>query len=234
VSLSSLIRKMIEAGAPPEAIALAIEAIEDIEAAAAEAAASRSPRKERNARYYQNKRLKASEIKTLKTDQDAPKTISDAAPRTCAQVVTPSLPSLRSEEVKPVSPDGDTRPLTPKFAKPNGFARFWEAYPNKVGKAAAEAAYAKALKRISGPDPPSVLLAGVERAKASRAWGEGFIPHPKTWLSQGRWDDEPAEVIPLKASHERPHPDAKFAARQANLATLERGADLAARLHRQP
>lgn len=122
-----------------------------------------------------------------------------------AQVVTPSLPSLRSEEVKPISPDGDIAPLKAKCAKPNGFARFWEAYPNKVGKAAAEAAYAKALKRITGPDPPSVLLAGVERAKASRAWAEGFIPHPTTWLRQGRWDDQPAEVIPLqpRQAHER-------------------------------
>jgi hypothetical protein len=86
--------------------------------------------------------------------------------------------------------------LKAKIAKPNGFARFWEAYPNKVGKQEAEKAYAKALKSIPGPDPPGVILAGVERAKASRQWGEGFIPYPATWLNRGSWDDEPAEIIP--------------------------------------
>jgi hypothetical protein len=235
VSLSATVRALVLAGATPEMILAVVETHERETASALE-----RRRASDAARQQAHRDRKAVTVEPASRDITLPANeicdSRDPSPHVgeCAQVVTPSLPSLRSEEVKPVSPDGDTRPLTPKFAKPNGFARFWEAYPNKVGKAAAEAAYAKALKRISGPDPPSVLLAGVERAKASRAWGEGFIPHPKTWLSQGRWDDEPAEVIPLKASHERPHPDAKFAARQANLATLERGADLAARLHRQP
>lgn len=121
-------------------------------------------------------------------------------------------------------------------AKPDGFARFWEAYPNKVGKPVAAKAYAKALKRISGPDPPGVILAGVERAKASRKWREGIYPNPATWLNQDRWLDEPAEVVPLqpRQPHERPHHDAKFEARQANLASALRGADSAPRLYREP
>lgn len=101
------------------------------------------------------------------------------------------------------------------IAKPNGFARFWEAYPEKVGKRAAEQAYAKALTRIEGPDPPAVIMAGLARAR----WREGYIPHPTTWLNQDRWEDEPA---PRNESPDgrRPHPatDAKFAAKQANLA----------------
>lgn len=145
-----------------------------------------------------------------------------------AQVVVLSSSSLRSEEGKePTSSNEDVPPL--RVAKPNGFARFWEAYPNKVGKAAAEAAYAKALRRVSGPDPPAVLLAGVERAKASRAWADGYIPHPTTWLRQGRWEDEPAEVNPQpRKADERPHHDAKFAARQANLARAFAGSESAA------
>lgn len=124
---------------------------------------------------------------------------------------------------------------SPRTAPSNGFPEFWSAYPDKVGKRPAAEAYAKALKRITGPDPPGVLLAGVERAKASRKWREGIIPNPATWLNQDRWEDEPAEVIPLHGQpHERPHHDAKFDSRQANYATHDRGADLAARLHGKP
>ena len=41
-----------------------------------------------------------------------------------------------------------------------------------------------------------MILAGVERAKASRNWVDGYIPNPQTWLNQGRWEDQPSEVIP--------------------------------------
>lgn len=75
-------------------------------------------------------------------------------------------------------------------AKPNGFAVFWEAYPNKVGKRAAETAYDRALKRSDA----ETIFAGLERAKTCRQWADGFIPHPTTWLNQDRWADEPAEI----------------------------------------
>lgn len=75
------------------------------------------------------------------------------------------------------------------------FAEFWKAYPNKVGKRAAQTAYERALKRIGGPDPPSLILEALERAKATVKWQTepNFIPHPTTWLNQDRWWDEPAQ-----------------------------------------
>jgi hypothetical protein len=125
-------------------------------------------------------------------------------------------------------PESSTRGrVRPAHAKPNGFARFWEAYPNKVGKTAAERSYERALRAIEDPDPGGVILAGLERAKNSRAWREGFIPHPTTWLNQGRWSDEPAEVIPLHPeapAHGQP-PRSDFPTRrQRNLDTMLRGA----------
>ena len=67
---------------------------------------------------------------------------------------------------------------------------FWTAYPKKVGKAAA----LKSWKKIK---PTAELfdriLTAVEAAKNSQQWqkdGGQFIPHPATWLNQGRWDDE--------------------------------------------
>jgi hypothetical protein len=69
------------------------------------------------------------------------------------------------------------------------FREFWAAYPNKVGAKVAAVAFAKALAKL-GPDPLAVLLPALERAKASRQWLEGFVPHPSTWLNQERWNDE--------------------------------------------
>lgn len=154
--------------------------------------------------------------------------IGDIDPR--AHVEYTSLPSLRSEElITPISPKGEMPPLRPK---PNGFARFWEAYPNKVGKQAAEKAFARALKRVPGHDPPAQMLEAVERAKRSAQWLRGYIPHPTTWLNEGRWEDEPSEIIPFNGpqnGRSDPLPDAKRVAREANLRRAIAGSEIAAR-----
>lgn len=70
------------------------------------------------------------------------------------------------------------------------FIAFWQAYPRKVGKAAAW----KAWKRPNGTRPKlDTIIRAIERQKRSSQWQENggrFIPHPATWLNQGRWDDE--------------------------------------------
>lgn len=78
----------------------------------------------------------------------------------------------------------------------NSFEAFYAAYPRKVGRAAAEKAWAK-----HAPDAElaAKILAAVEAQKAAPRWkallakGEKeFIPHPSTWLNQRRWEDEVA------------------------------------------
>jgi hypothetical protein len=94
---------------------------------------------------------------------------------------------------------------TVALAKPNGFARFWEAYPAKVGKREAEKAYGRAIRRLGGPDPPAVILAGVQRATTSRKWREGFIKNPATWLNQDCWTDEEPDERPSHLQNGSPH-----------------------------
>lgn len=91
--------------------------------------------------------------------------------------------------------DINNPPLSPKGGAPTDaqerrFAEFWSAYPKKVGKKAALNSWHK-LK------PDGVLfdriMQAVVNAKESKEWkkdGGSFIPHPTTWLNQGRWDDE--------------------------------------------
>ena len=74
-------------------------------------------------------------------------------------------------------------------AAPDLFAEFWTAYPRKVGKDAARKSWAKAVKRA---DPQHIIAAALRfRRDPNLPADRGFIPHPATWLNQGRWDDEP-------------------------------------------
>lgn len=119
----------------------------------------------------------------------------------------PPAPPIPLNPPKPSEPNGSSVISRPK---PNGFDRFWEAYPRKEAKAAARTAYAKAIKAIPGPDPPGVILAAIE-AQRPRWTERQFIPHPATWLNKGRWEDE----IP----DERPDPPSpKLVARHDNYA----------------
>lgn len=207
--LSELIRKMAAAGASADVIAMAVEAVEQAEA---KVEAQREAARDR-------KRLQRAR------SRDGHVTVTGQSRDSHAHPLPLSLSPQTPQTLTPTPGDIYTR-AKPVCGKPNGFARFWEAYPNKVGKAAAEKAYARAVRNISGPDPPSLLLAGVERAKASRDWAEGYIPHPTTWLNQGRWEDEPTEVIPLKPrqAHERHHDNQRSAPREDRLGRMLAGA----------
>lgn len=86
-------------------------------------------------------------------------------------------------------------PIPPKG--PDLFDEFWSAYPRKVGKDAAQRAFDKRK-----PDRPLLdrMLAAVAKQKASPDWTKDdgqFIPHPATWLNQGRWQDEGMPQRPL-------------------------------------
>ena len=68
--------------------------------------------------------------------------------------------------------------------------KIYEAYPRKVGKAAGLIAILRALRSR----PPEFLLERTQRFAKAISWQEPrFIPHPATWFSQERFDDDPAE-----------------------------------------
>lgn len=68
------------------------------------------------------------------------------------------------------------------------FDQFWEIYPRKVGKQAAYRALEKALAKYDG----NVILDGLKRMVADKNLpAKKFLPHPSTWLNEGRWEDEP-------------------------------------------
>jgi len=74
------------------------------------------------------------------------------------------------------------------------FDEFWEAYPKKVGKKAAWASWNKIKPDAELFDK---IMTAIGRAKATWQWQREngrYIPNPKTWLNEGRWDDEYEEA----------------------------------------
>jgi hypothetical protein len=70
----------------------------------------------------------------------------------------------------------------------DAFEDFWRVYPRHVAKAAARKAFAKAVK-VAGVE---AVMAGARRfASDPNLPDPQFVPHPSTWLNQGRWEDEP-------------------------------------------
>lgn len=172
LSLADLAERMAAEGAPLSAILLAIRAIED---ARHEGDAKREKDRER-------KRARNFHGNSVEIPQTVHGNSGDLSPQETFQPLSEPTSLDQNPTLTPYR--------SPALAKPNGFARFWEAYPHKVGKRAAETAYDRALRRADA----AAILAGVGRAGASRQWGEGFIPNPATWLNQDRWLDEPDET----------------------------------------
>lgn len=84
-------------------------------------------------------------------------------------------------------------PASRSMVDDDAFARFWEAYPRKVGKGEARTAWAKVIK--SGVDPEQVI-AGTVRYRDDpqrRRKDIEFTKHPGPWLNAERWTDQPNE-----------------------------------------
>lgn len=80
------------------------------------------------------------------------------------------------------------------------FDRFWDLYPRKVGKLEARKAF-NTIGRTKDAPSGDELIDGIKRLVAEGR-DERFVPHPATWLRQGRWADEikptPVEPTPAK------------------------------------
>ena len=71
---------------------------------------------------------------------------------------------------------------------PAGFDDFWRMYPRKTAKRVA----AREWARLSPADRTAALAALPAHVQYWQARGTEaeYIPHPRTWLHQARWEDE--------------------------------------------
>lgn len=97
--------------------------------------------------------------------------------------------SSSSADADEGAPPRSKKPKRKPRVTPERFDDFWRVYPKRVGKIAAEKAFANAVADGIAPDR---LIAGAYLYAMEHKFTEPeFIKHPATWLNAGCWDDEP-------------------------------------------
>lgn len=92
-----------------------------------------------------------------------------------------------TEQNNPIVPSGHSVP----------FELFWESYPRKIGKGAAESSWKRQKLNVLLP----VIMPALDAQKLSTGWHDEsgkYIPNPATWLNQKRWNDSPTIVRPTE------------------------------------
>lgn len=93
------------------------------------------------------------------------------------------------------------------------FDRFWSEYPRKEAKQAAKAEFEK-LKPTE--ELLLTMIEAIEKQKQSTQWQESggqYIPHPRTWLHNKRWEDEVTQT-PAKAPSAQQYTQRDYSAEQ--------------------
>jgi len=120
----------------------------------------------------------------LNPDSPIPDSLNPESSVECADAHSPT----RARENPQTVDKSVEKPVEKMWRK--RFEEFWEAYPRKTGKGAAE----KAFEKISPTkELHETMIRAVRSASLSRQWTEEngrFIPNPATWLNQKRWEDE--------------------------------------------
>ena len=181
--IPSLIEAMRAAGCSPEQILAAVEHQAKIDALEAESRREKA-------------RLKKRKQRALSLPVPVCPGLSLPVPGTTGDLSLPlmvSPPPLYNKTNTPPS----LNPLSHNRAFALDFLTFWEIYPLKKGKGAAEKSWAKATKIALG----SEILEAVRVYR----WPEDpqFTPLPATWLNQRRWEDEQPAEAPKPVRKER-------------------------------
>ena len=97
-------------------------------------------------------------------------------------------------------------------AGPDLFDEFWQEYPKKKAKDDARKAFAK---RKPDRELLARMVAAIREQVKTVDWqkdGGQFIPHPATWINDGRWQDETTVVaMPVRSG-----PDPELARLEAD------------------
>jgi hypothetical protein len=96
------------------------------------------------------------------------------------------------------------------------FESFWKVYPRKIGKEKCKNWFKSHKPK---EDLVKQMIEAVEQQKKSKQWSDPqYIPHPYTWLNQGRWEDE---LTPTKDSTFQSAPKNPIQWEEAKANTIE-------------
>jgi hypothetical protein len=187
-TVSELIKKLVELGAPLDAALYAAKFVEEREREATEEIARlvEEDRQRKEKRAEQKRKERMSRDSRATVAPPVARQSSDPSPLNGS----PPTPYIRNIDNPP-----SLNTLTNNRHQPL-FDAFWKAYPRKVGKGAAQKAWAAAVRKAD----PDRIIEAVERY----AWPDepSFIPHASTWLNGQRWEDELPNMGPRKPSEE--------------------------------
>jgi hypothetical protein len=101
------------------------------------------------------------------------------------------------------------------------FNEFWKLYPRKISKRLAEKSWSK-LTPQEQSDALEALPNHLEYWKIKNTETE-YIPHPATWLNQGRWEDELDMTVKVKEDKSWMATEAGIVAKAAELGVHSMG-----------
>ena len=117
-------------------------------------------------------------------------TPQDVVPRP-ENPTTDSVQTPSPEKPSTGKPQSDNQGILEELSKKNldidnEFEIFWNVYPRKVAKKAAEVAFKKASKQT----PIGIIISGAARYAKDPNRVEAYTAHAATWLNAHRWLDE--------------------------------------------
>jgi hypothetical protein len=152
---------------------------------------------------------RAAKASAAESDQVSGRTPDGLSPESAQ---SPLAEEKRSEEKRSEENNQLARPAAERVPA-SDFAEWWASYPRKVGKSKAERSYTAARKRgVTREQLEHGLAASMDQWRRERRPPDK-IPHPTTWLNEGRWEDDysPASLTSLN-DHRRPMtPDEELA-----------------------
>ncbi len=117
--------------------------------------------------------------------------VNPGTPRNNPEKTGKNRTELRTEQEQEVEQEQEL-PLARRASDAEDFSRFWDAYPRKVGKDAA--------KLVWDRKKPDIALVLAALARTQWPDDEKYIPHPRKWLYDGRWQDETQPQRPTIAT----------------------------------
>lgn len=126
---------------------------------------------------------------------------------TVSQEVPPSPKEKKSPHPLKEKDSSSPEELLDQAGLDRLFDRFWVVYPRKVGKSAAGKKFLAILRKSKEPIAlVEKMIAAVKEQAIKLEWSKDriqYIPHPLTWLNQGRWEDEVIAIGPERRNGQR-------------------------------
>lgn len=196
MSLSAqVIAELIDAGLSGDALKAACRRIEAVQPKGGDEAAER-----RRAYDRERKRKKNAEIPP---DSAEAKNTTDSVNSTGNSADSTGIPQMRDIEDITTNLSSNKQTIPQRASYPPEFEELWTLFPRKVGKDDA----LRSWKKVRGRIEHDALKTAISKHAALVAGKEKqFIPHPATWLNDGRWQDEdlqPPQPLTL-VSNDRP------------------------------